>query len=351
VSGLRVDHYLAVDLTRLPGMVDALGGIAMCLPEPTAAVAASAQPLPAGGSQVTGDQASAFLTPGDAGSDVTGAAVAERAQLLLTATLRTAMSWGTLGNPVTLTQFLMRSSGALTVDEDSNLGDLRTLAGTLGDLSGDAVQRTGLPVSQVGYVPAGTEQAYVLLDAGATRSLFDAVIDEGGLPPELTAQAAADDAAAVPPSAAAPPTAEAQAEQPAPAPAEQALTVAPDGITVDVLNGTATSGLAATVADLLRGQGFRVGAVGNEPGTVNETVVRYGPGAEARARTVAAAVPGSVLQASDTIGDAVQLVIGPGYSTVVPVTVPPPGAAAAEPALEAAPPTEPVSSTAPVSCS
>jgi hypothetical protein len=27
-----------------------------------------------------------------------------------------------------------------------------------------------------------------------------------------------------------------------------------------------------------------------------------------------------VLQASDSIGDAVQLVIGPGYSTVVPVT-------------------------------
>ncbi|MGY1635301.1 LCP family protein [Geodermatophilus sp. SYSU D00742] len=347
VSGLRVDHYLGVDLTRLPDMVDALGGVAMCLPRPTAAVAASAHPLPAGGSTVSGEQASAFLTPGDAGSDVTGAAVAERAQLLLSATLRTAMTWGTVGNPVTLTQFLTRSSGALTVDEDTNLGDLRTLAGTLGDLTGDAVQRTGLPVSQVGYVPAGTEQAYVVLDAGATRSLFDAVIDEGGLPPELTAQAAVDDDAA----AAAPPTAETQAEQPAPAPAEQPLTVTPDGISVDVLNGTATRGLAATVADLLRGQGFGVGTVGNEPGTVNETVIRYGPGAEERARTVAAAVPGSVLQASDTVGDAVQLVIGPGYSTVVPVTVPPPGAAA-EPAPEtaAAPPTEPASSTAPVSC-
>ncbi|MBB3085067.1 LCP family protein [Geodermatophilus sabuli] len=354
VSGLRVDHYLGVDLTRLPDMVDALGGVAMCLPQPTPAVAASAQPLPAGGSQVSGEQASAFLTPGDAGSDVTGAAVAERAQLLLTATLRTAMSWGTLGNPVTLTQFLMRASGGLTVDEDTNLGDLRTLAGTLGDLTGDAVQRTGLPVSQVGYVPAGTDQAYVLLDSGATRSLFDAVIDEGGLPPELTAQAQADAAAP------APPTAEAQAEQPAPAPAEQPLTVLPADVTVDVLNGTATSGLAATVADLLRGQGFGVGTVGNEQGTVNQTVVRYGPGAEERARTVAAAVPGSALQASDTIGDAVQLVIGPGYSTVVPVTVPPPGAAAepaseaaAEPAPEAAavaPPTEPASSSTPVSC-
>ena len=36
---------------------------------------------------------------------------------------------------------------------------------------------------------------------------------------------------------------------------------------------------------------------------------------------MAAAVPGAVLQASDSIGDTVQLVIGPDYSTVVPVTV------------------------------
>jgi hypothetical protein len=48
------------------------------------------------------------------------------------------------------------------------------------------------------------------------------------------------------------------------------------------------------------------------------------------ARTVAAAVPGAVLQASDSIGDTVQLVIGPGYETVVPVQV----AAAAAPAPE-----------------
>ena len=50
---------------------------------------------------------------------------------------------------------------------------------------------------------------------------------------------------------------------------------------------------------------------------------------------MAAAVPGAVLQASDSIGDTVQLVIGPGYSTVVPVTV---GAPAAAPAAPADPP-------------
>jgi hypothetical protein len=231
----------------------------------------------------------------------------------------------------------MRAADALTVDEQTTLGDLRVLAGTLGELSGDAVQRATLPVAQVGYVPAGTDQAYVLLDGAATRALFDSVIDGTRVPEELTAAPAAD-------AAQAPPVAEAPAVEAAP-PGSAPLTVAPGQVTVDVLNGTGTQGLAATVGDALRAQGFTVGTVGNEQGTVNETVVRHGPNVLEQARTVAAAVPGSVLQASDSIGDAVQLVIGPGYSSVVPVQVgaPPTETPADVPAAQPAPEAAPVS--------
>ncbi|MGY1825355.1 LCP family protein [Blastococcus sp. SYSU DS0541] len=336
LSGLRVDHYLGVDLTRLPGMVDALGGVPVCV-VPSTATAAAATPPPAGLSELSGAAASGFLQPGDSGADVTGAAVAERAQRLLTSTLRAAMSADTMLDPVASTRFLSRASDALTVDEQTTLGDLRVLAGTLGDLSGDAVQRAELPVAQVGYVPAGTEQAYVVLDAPATRTLFDEVIDGARLPAELLAAPEALPEAAAPQSL----------EQEAPAGPEP-LTAAPGEITVDVLNGTATTGLAATVADALRGQGFDVGTVGNEPGTVNESVVRYGAAALERARTVAAAVPGAVLQPSDALGDAVQLVVGPGYSTVVPVQM-----GAPEPVQEATPDTAtaaPVPEAAAVRC-
>ncbi|WP_456608900.1 LCP family protein [Blastococcus sp. SYSU DS0619] len=322
LSGLRIDHYLGVDLADLPGMVDALGGVPVCV-VPSEATAAAATPPPPGPSELSGSAASGFLQPGDSGADVTGAAVAERSQRLLTSTLRAAMSADTLLDPVTLTRFLARASEALTVDEQTTLGDLRVLAGTLGDLSGDAVQRAGLPVAQVGYVPAGTEQAYVILDASATRALFDEIIDGARLPAEVVEGQRAEQAAVpedVPPS-----------EAPA---GPEPLVVAPAEITVDVLNGTGTTGLAATVADELRGQGYGIGTVGNEAGTVGESVVRYGPAALERARTVAAAVPGSVLQASDTIGDSVQLVIGPGYSGVVPVEIG--GPVAAEPAPDTA---------------
>jgi LCP family protein required for cell wall assembly len=339
LSGLRVDHYLGVDLHRLPGMIDALGGVPVCV-VPSAATAAAARPLPDGTSTLTGAAATGYLRPGQTGSDVTGAAVAERAQRLLTSTLRAAMSKGTIGNPLTLTRFLNRAADALTVDDQTTLGDLRSLAGSLGDLSGDAVQRTALPVQQVGYVPAGTDQAYVLLDRTGTRTLFDAVIKGDPVPAELTTGAgdpAADSGAEAP--AAAPPTEAA-------APAPEGATIAPSAVSLDVLNGTGRTGLAGTVADLLRGQGFTVGSVGNEAGTVNETVVRYGPNMLERARTVVAAVPGSVLQQSDSIGDTVQLVIGPGYSTVVPVQVSAPPADGAVPDSAAPSSTPP----APVSC-
>jgi LCP family protein required for cell wall assembly len=316
LSGLRIDHYLGVDLARLPGMVDALGGVPVCI-TPSEATSAAAMPLEAGPAELTGATAAGFLQPGDSGADVTGAAVAERAQRLLTSTLRAAMSTSTLTDPLALATFLYRASDALTVDAQTTLADLRVLATSLGDLTGDAVQRATLPVSQVGYVPAGTDQAYVLLDGVATRALFDSVIEGTTVPPELRTEPT--------PAAAEQP---APAPQPVPAPAPDpavpqsgAVTVAPPQVSVDVLNGTGTTGLAATVADALRAQGFVVGTVGNEPGTVNESVVRHGPNVAEQARTVAAAVPGAVLQPSDAIGDAVQLVIGPGYSTVVPVTV------------------------------
>ena len=340
LSGLRVDHYLGVDLTGLPGMVDALGGVPVCV-VPSQATAAAAAPLPAGFSEVSGAAAAGYLQPGDSGADVTGTAVAERAQRLLTSTLRSAMSTSTLVDPLTLNRFLNRAAEAVTVDQQTTLGDLRVLAGSLGDLSGDAVQRASLPVAQVGYVPAGTDQAYVLLDGAGTRSLFDAVIEGTRVPEEFTIgpqepAAPADEA----PAGDAPPTAAA-------APAADTLTMPPSAVAVDVLNGTGTTGLAGSVAELMRAQGFTVGTVGNEAGTVNESVVRYGPNSLEQARTVAAGVPGAVLQPSDSIGDAVQLVIGPGYSTVVPVTI---GAVAAAPAAEvtAPAPTEP--EQAPVSC-
>jgi LCP family protein required for cell wall assembly len=326
LSGLRIDHYLGVDLAELPGMVDALGGVPFCT-VPSASSSAAALPPPPGPSTLTGRTAAGFLRPGTADPDATGAAVAERSQRLLTATLRSALTVGSLADPVRLARFLNRAADALTVDDQTTLGDLRVLAGSLGSLSGDAVQRAGLPVTKVGYVPAGTQRRFSVLDGPASRALFDAVIGSTRLPPEATGP---DDAA--PPAPAVQGSAAPSAAPPSPAAAPRRI--GPGSVTVDVLNGTARAGLAGKVADALRGQGFVVGTVGNSTRTVSSSTVRYGPGAADKARLLAAAVPGAVLQASTSLGNTVQLLIGPNYSTVKAV---PPAAAAPTVAAPSAP--------------
>src|SRR4029453_4029259 len=66
LSGLRIDPYLGVDLARLPGMVDALGGVAVCI-TPSQANAAAAAPPSAGASELTGAAAGRHLEARGAG--------------------------------------------------------------------------------------------------------------------------------------------------------------------------------------------------------------------------------------------------------------------------------------------
>ncbi|MEU2347150.1 LytR C-terminal domain-containing protein [Modestobacter sp. NPDC049651] len=314
LSGLRVDHLVQLDLGKAPGLVDALGSVPVC---------------PTGGRTLSAGQVTGYLDPDTATEDVTGAAAGDRVQRVLTATLRGALTAGTLADPVTLTRFLTRAGGALTVDADTTLGDVRSLAATLGDLPDDAVQRTAVPVAQVGYVPAGSDTAAVLLDGTATRELFDSVIDGGQLPPAAEAPAEGEQDGGAQPSEAADSSSSGRAGAgdtlPDPTLAEAVppgttVTVPPAGVRVEVLDATG-GGRAAEVADGLKAGGFTVTAQGAEPGAVQRTIVRYGPASLEPARTVAAAVPGSVLVESDHVGNDVQLVVGPGFQGLTGVGV------------------------------
>ncbi len=272
LSGMQIDHYLALDLGRLPAMVEALGDVPVCVPS-TLAAATAAQPLPLGKSTLSSDQVAGWLRPGEQANDYTGAMVSQRTQLLLTSTLRAALTAGTMTDPVTLTRFLSRASDALTVDSKTTLGDLRQLASSLGDLSGSAVQRAELPSTARNYVPAGSETPYVLVDAAGTGSLFETVIRDTRVPSDVLTIQAQEEAAAVAALQAAD-TAGSEAAPDDAAPAEaptdpDALTVAPSDVTLDVLNATTTAGLAKDVGDQLEAQGFTVPQVGNDSATVD----------------------------------------------------------------------------------
>ncbi|SFR72970.1 LytR cell envelope-related transcriptional attenuator [Agromyces sp. CF514] len=98
-------------------------------------------------------------------------------------------------------------------------------------------------------------------------------------------------------------------------------TIAPD-VPVTVLNGTDTSGLAATAADALTAAGVPVGATANASETdLKESVVYYATAdLEGAARGVAQAIPGADVRLDakfGEIGTPLVLVVGSDYAASV----------------------------------
>lgn len=348
MSGMRIDHYVQLDLGRLPGMVEALDGVPVCLPS---AVSAGQMTAPAGSSVLDADQVRSLLADIDAAEDPTGQRATDRQRLLLASTLREALRLQNLANPIVLTRFVNQAAKALTLDPATTLGELKDLGDKLGQFTaGDTVQ-TSVPLVEVAYQPTGSQDSYALIDDAASRGLFSAIINNATLP---------DPAATGPPGQATEPvvtvdpapTTEATPPPP-PAPDPNALTVAPQNITVNVYNGIGTRGLASDAAAQLAAQGFAIGEIENQITGEEISVVRYAPDQLAAARTVAAAVPNSELREGTTIGGFIDLVVGSSFDGVVPVVIvaaPPPAPEVPTATATATSPAEPALAAGRRSC-
>ena len=89
-------------------------------------------------------------------------------------------------------------------------------------------------------------------------------------------------------------------------------------LSVNVLNGTTTEGLAGTVGDKLTAAGWKVGATANaDKSDIPATVVYYGdPANQAAALGVAQSLPGATIQQSTAFSDTgadITVVIGANY--------------------------------------
>jgi LCP family protein required for cell wall assembly len=286
LTGIRVDHYVEVNFAGFQRLVDAVDGVDVCLPK-AAKEPLSGINLPAGHSHIKGAQALAFvrqrhgLPRGDLDR-------IERQQQFLGALLRRSTSLGVLLNPLRLKRFLDVATGALQVDEDLSFGDMKSLALAMKGLDPGRVAFVTAPVDKLAMRHG---QSVVLLDEVAGRDLYGALARDESL-----------------------------AKKPAALPKK--LTVPPSAIRLTVLNGTGVARKAASAADDLRGVGFRVAGTGNADGTAYErTVVRYAPGDEAAAATVAAALHGARTELARNGGPTLTVVVGRDYRAPVAVTV------------------------------
>lgn len=133
VSGIRVDNYAVIDFAGFRGMVDALGGVEVCIPEDIDDPSANIH-LDAGTRVLQGDDALAYVRvrKGVAGGDGTDPQRIKRQQAFMAAMMNKAISGGMLSRPDKMVSFLSAATDSLQTDTEN----ISRLAGLGADFQG-----------------------------------------------------------------------------------------------------------------------------------------------------------------------------------------------------------------------
>ncbi|GAA5112252.1 LCP family protein [Pseudonocardia adelaidensis] len=256
LTGQTIDHYAEVNLLGFYNLTTAIGGVDVCLRKPVDEPLSGAH-FPAGPQTIAGTDALAFVRQRHDLPDGDLSRI-RRQQVFLAAVADKILAAGTLTDPGRLGALVGVAQQSLVIDEGW-------------DLLGFARQAADLAAGNLQFVTIPTE-------GRDSNSRGDVVIVEpraveGFVEQRISEQAQAAQAAAA--------AAEAAADVPPPPP-----DLIASRYVVDVRNGSDLGGMAASVADHLRGLGFARGIVTNTHAT-DTSVVRYaGPDADA-ARAVA----------------------------------------------------------------
>jgi LCP family protein required for cell wall assembly len=279
LTGLQIDHYAEVDLLGFFQLSSVVGGVDVNLCKAVDDSFYSGAVFPAGPQTISGADALKFvrqrhgLPRGDFDRII-------RQQVFIAGVLRKMLSQNVLFDLGKQHQLVQAAAQSLTVDQSLNLLDL---AQQMQSVTAGSIQFQTIP-----YVgdDQDSQGRYILrLKDAATLHRFFANLSADNTQSGATTSAAPK-------------------------------TVAPSTVKVAVYNGSRTAGLAGTTRTALEAAGFTVTTTGNADSNDHTTTeVRYAPGDEAQATTLAAAIPGATLQqATDATAGTVQLVIGSDFN-------------------------------------
>lgn len=267
ISGLTINHFVRVSLLGFYNIAQALGPIQVCLNEPVDDPYSTLK-LPAGVSTLDASQALAFvrqrhgLPEGDLDREI-------RQQYFLSVEAHKILSAGTLLNPIKLNDVLKAVSSSIQTDPGLNLIDL---AAELHGLNGNDIVSATIPVSGTPTITVdGSPVSIVQIDTAAMPGFIQGIVG----PPSAYAKAKA-------------------------APAKD--------VTVSVLNGSSTNGLATANTATLKKLGFKTEPPGDTT-TSAVTMIQYPAGDEAQAKALASDVPGAQVSQSSSV-KVVTLVLG-----------------------------------------
>jgi LCP family protein required for cell wall assembly len=304
LTHLRIDHFVEVNFLGFQRMVDALGGVKVCLTHPiddpvrtnpaTGGTIGSGLVVTAGQHTFNGKDALGFVRARYAVGDGSDLGRIKNQQVFISAVIRKATSTGLLLNPLKLYRFLDAATKSIRTDDGFGLPQLKSLAGHLHGLKPGKVALLTVPLSNpnayvnIGGVPASV----VYWDKPRANALWHALRVDGPLPGTAPKPRPSSSAAASP-----------------------ALVVGPGTVHVRVLNGTGQPGIAHQVAQNLAARGFVVDGVGDADSTgYTQTTVRYGPDRNESSQTLAASVVGATRQLDASLSSTLELIVGSDYS-------------------------------------
>nr|WP_234331018.1 LCP family protein [Streptomyces sp. NRRL F-4474] len=188
LTDIRIDHHMVIDFSGFKRMVDALGGVEVCLKEPIDDVQAKLK-LPAGRQTLRGEQALGFVRARHSLGNGSDTERMERQQQFLGSLVKKVQSNGVLLNPARLYPLLDAATSALTTDP--GLASLRNMYELVRGVRGIPTDRiTFLTVPRRPYAPNPNRDELVEPDA---ERLFRQLREDEPVtvtPPEPTASAA-----------------------------------------------------------------------------------------------------------------------------------------------------------------
>jgi LCP family protein required for cell wall assembly len=242
LTGIHIDHFVKVDFTGFKAMVNALGGVQICLPEPVNDKKALLH-LPAGKQVLKGEQALGYVRARYSLGDGSDIGRIQRQQMFLASMAKKAMSGETLTNPSTLFGFLDAVTKSITTDPGLTVGVMKDLA----------LSAKGLTAGQIRFVT--TPWRYSVTNPGRVEWVQPQA-------DRLFKMVAADQISKSVKSG----------EQKIPR----------SQIHIVVQNGTGTQGLGTQVAAELEQRGYHIVKVESAPKPYAKTFIKYSSNGETR---------------------------------------------------------------------
>ncbi|WP_433252245.1 LCP family protein [Streptosporangium sp. CA-135522] len=243
LTQIHINHFIKVDFAGFKGIIDALGGIEICLPKDVADKDAKLT-LSKGKHLVKGETALAYVRARHSLGDGSDIDRIKRQQVFLQQVMKKATSSELLTDFGKLTAFLKAATSSMTMDSKLDTTRMLEIAKSAPSLTAKGLQAVTVP-----WMPDPADKNRVVWREPAAGELFESIRSDI----EVT-------------------------KSPAPN-ASAAPAIKHEQVQVQVFNGTGTPGRAKEVADKLVAQGFRVTQVGNAKpaiGDVPVTALRYG---------------------------------------------------------------------------